>query len=202
MLATGHQDGGLSLYDVESGDLTARHAPRFGPITTVSWAEQVSAASAATAAAAAEGDAAGAPKAGAGCGVGLYEARHTRLFVPPAEHAAGGAAAGSGAAAAPGGGAGVAGVGGSKGPDPYDFQQPGAEEAAAWPAAPTSLNVLAAADAGGRLGLWLGGEVQIADVAAAGRAQQGGEEEELADEGGISTYSVSGGCASGEGWHG
>jgi anaphase-promoting complex subunit 4 len=146
VVAAGHEDGSISLYSVETGDVQLRHAARFARIAALAWADQ---------AAAAAGGKAG-PGGSPGASHSVYEARHKRFFSPPAEAGA--------APAAP--------TTGAKARDPYDHSP---AEGGAWPAAPAGLSVLVATDVNGRTGLWLGGEVQIARFSAGSRQAADGD---------------------------
>jgi Anaphase-promoting complex subunit 4 WD40 domain len=167
-LATGHADGSLSLLDVESGEVLAQHRAHFASITSLCWAEDAADKSNATAPLRTPESGAddvanncattgGSALAGLGDNASLSAANHSiapherykRLFVPPVLQP-------------------YAPSSTEPPPPPYalSIDTPGAP---AWPASErgSSMSLLAAADARGSVSLWLRGEVQIAEVAAA-----------------------------------
>ncbi|KAF8060496.1 Eefsec [Scenedesmus sp. PABB004] len=168
-LAAGHAGGGLSIVDVETGDVTAEHAVHYASIAALSWSDQHAPPQAGEQQ---QRQPDGGAAAGGGgllpqAGVAPHQ-RYRRLFVPPVTEPHPPSST-------------------EPPPDPYDLAMEAAGTAA-WPAERPCLSLLAAADARGHVSLWLQGEVQVAELAGGlappgggggdGEAQQGEEEEE------------------------
>lgn len=190
IFAAGHQDGGISIYDVETGEVRARHKAHYASIMHLAWLEggfdNMPPASST-----------GKQQQATSLQHQQQPLRHKQLFLPPAP----GAATGCGAAGAGVGPHGqpsqqAAAPGAAAAGDVYAsiMQQAAAEQAGAhgvaagtWPAEPKSLDLMMVVDSRGRVSIWAHGDVQLVDAAAPGWRRVGveaaGEEEEASGPG-------------------
>lgn len=168
-LAAGHANGGISILNVETGDVISDNKVHYASIATLQWSDQAEPAAAAVAAPAGLSNLGGktahhpagqllAPQHSM-----LPHQRFKRLFAPPelSPHPTSST---------------------EPLPDPYDMCMEAAG-VAAWPAERAGLSLLCAGDARGHISLWLQGQVQIAEVAGAVHSSEEGDDGDAAADG-------------------
>lgn len=137
-LAAGHANGGISILDVETGDVVAAHKVHYAGIATLSWADQAD-----STAGLGHSNKHQPSLFGPQHSVAPHQ-RYKRLFAPPILEPYPPSST-------------------DLPPNPYDFSLE-AVGAPAWPQEREGLNLLTVADVRGVISIWLQGQVQIAEV--------------------------------------